>query len=126
MYRGTQADYMCYRLEKAKTGQELLEDVSYDVECVWDDWYNLSYVVVSGYPNNSHASINDLMTLIADISGEVIKIAHDKDPGEISVVLSKEQSSDQLWFKVLFNKHYVFAQCKFHPNTNYLELLFGY
>ena len=107
MYRGTLADYICYRLEKAKTGQELLEDVSYDVECVWDDWYNLSYVVVGGYPNNSHASINDLMTLIA-------------------VVLSKEESSDQLWFKVLFNKHYVFAQCKFHPNTNYLELLFGY
>lgn len=126
MYRGTQADYICYRLEKSKTGQDLLEDVSYDVECVWDDWYNLSYVVVGGYPNNIHASINDLMTLIADISREVIKIAHDKDPGEISVVLSKEQSYDQLWFKVLFNKHYVFAQCKFHPNTNYLELLFGY
>lgn len=77
---------------KSQTGQELLEDVSYDVECVWDDWYNLSYVVVGSYPNNSHASINDLMTLIADISGEVIKI----------------------------------AQCKFHPITNYLELLFRY
>ncbi len=86
-------------------------------------------LVIQGLSTKHEAldlSQGQFTTLIADISGEVIKIAHDKDPGEISVVLSKEQSYDQLWFKVLFNKHYVFAQCKFHPITNYLELLFGY
>lgn len=126
MYRGMQADYICYQLEKANLGQEYLTDVVYDVGCIWDDWYNLSYVTLSGYLQKENPNISDIIAAINDISGKAIHIAHQRDPEEVGVVLNDKRSVNQLWFKVIFGGRYVFAQCRFHTSTNYLEIAFGY
>lgn len=124
MFKSNEAHRFACLLEEGDI-PELLDCAKIDVNCV-ANCPDCSYIVVSGFAYNEYPSISEVVSTITDICEEAVYVMHRQDPGEITIVLCDNRSADQLWFKVLFDDRCVFAQCRFHIVTNYLEVALGY
>lgn len=127
MYRGTQADYICHQIQSAKIGQDVLSNVEYCVNRINDDWYDQSFITLSGqYLASKLPHDVSLLHIIFKLCVEIVEETNQGTLDDISVTQCDQKGKDEIWFKVKYRSKYTFAQCRYYIKTNRLEIHVGY